>query len=465
MTRSPRPLPAAASVGTPTALAPGLALDAAGDRADRPDRPGGPAPHPSDGPDLDVRARIDEDGLHLRISINLAYVDEHVGFVRELDGELHAVEMKPLEDDLVAYFADAVEVRIDGAAVEGVPDRPLSQLPGPREMVPYNPEYGIRALTLIYLDLDYAIPEAEAADGPQRVDIVWKSFPPDLAQPMDDPPPMVARLQVNDGTGDVPIDLTVDEPGWTWHGEVTTYAERLLPVVDPPEPEFVEIPVASAAFGALAVVLFAAAALGGARKAAVAGLLALVAGGATFGVARVPYEVGSGGTVTAAEAQRAFENLHTNLYTAFDFDDREVVYDALASVVGGDHLDRTYGRVFKSLILEDDGGAVTRVTAVRHLDTEVETIGFLAEYDTDGFVVRSRWQVDGRVTHFGHTHERTQEYEARFAVGDTPDGWRILGDEVLSDFVVSARQIDPRRSGGFELRPVGEVDDPVEGEL
>lgn len=415
--------------------------------------------HPSDGPDLDVRARIDESGLHLRYSINLAFVDENVGSERELLDEIHPVELPALRDDLVAYFARAVEVRIDGVAVAGVPDRPLELLPGPQEMVPYNPVYGIRALTLIRLHLDHPLPEG-STDGPGRIDIVWREFPPDLAQPMDDPPPMVARFQVNDGAGDLPIDLTVDEPGYTWHGEVTTYAERLLPVVEPPEPSVIEIPVASAACAGLALVLFTAALVGGARRAAVAGLLALVVGGATWGVARVPYEVDGTGGVTDADARGIFENLHANLYTAFDFDDREVVYDALASAVGGDHLDRTYGRVFKSLILENDGGAVTRVTDVRHLETEVETNGFLSEYGCDGFTVRSRWQVDGRVSHFGHTHERTQEYAARFAVGSTDAGWRILGDEVLGEFVVSARQIDQR--GSSRLGPVIEFDTPEE---
>lgn len=433
--------------------------------------------HPSDGPDFDVRARIDENGLHLRVSVNLAYVDEHVGFARELDDVLAEVEMPMLHSDLVAHLREAIDVRIDGVPVEPVADEPLSQLPGPQEMAPYNPRYGIRALTLVRIELDYPVPAAEADDGPQRVHILWKTFPPDLAQPMDDPPPMTARIQLNDGKGDLPLELTVAEPAYTWHGEVTTFQERLLPVVDPPQPRTVEIPVLSAGLGAAALAVLVAALLLPARRVALA-LAALLAAGAaagTLGVARVEVQTSDATSVPDDEAIAVFESLHRNLYTAFDFDDREVVYDALAHAVAGEHLDQTYARVFRSLVLENDGGAVTRVTGLRHLETALESSGLLTEHDQFGFAVRTRWQVDGEVTHFGHTHRRTQEYAARFVVGETPDGWRILGEEVLEEFVVSAEQIDPR---GASLAPAsvpvdageeedGEADTPasIEGEL
>ena len=48
-----------------------------------------------------------------------------------------------------------------------------------------------------------------------------------------------------------------------------------------------------------------------------------------------------------------------------------------------------------------------------------------------GFTALYRWQVDGRVTHWGHLHERTNEYLARFAVVGSATGWRIGSLELL----------------------------------
>jgi hypothetical protein len=46
------------------------------------------------------------------------------------------------------------------------------------------------------------------------------------------------------------------------------------------------------------------------------------------------------------------------------------------------------------------------------------------------FTIAARWQVDGRVTHWGHAHERTNEYDGRFTVTAERDGWRIHDAEI-----------------------------------
>jgi hypothetical protein len=48
------------------------------------------------------------------------------------------------------------------------------------------------------------------------------------------------------------------------------------------------------------------------------------------------------------------------------------------------------------------------------------------------------------VTHFGHSHERTQEYAGRFTIGEVGGEWRILGDELREEFVVTTRADDRR---------------------
>ena len=81
--------------------------------------------------------------------------------------------------------------------------------------------------------------------------------------------------------------------------------------------------------------------------------------------------------------------------------------------------------------MEEAQGAVSRVTAVRPVEVEIESI----EPDPDRpeilMEVSYRWQVDGNVTHWGHVHERTNEYLAELGVRGSEEGWRIESVRIL----------------------------------
>jgi hypothetical protein len=421
--------------------------------------------HPSDGPDIDVRIRVDEGGVRFAISVNLAFVDENTGFVRELEDHLDPAEFGGLYDALIEWYRGALDVRIDGqpAVLETVDARTpdgASQAPdawgrlqgelvyveGPRAMVRHFPDYGIRALSLVKVEFSYP-----SATEPHTVAIRWLDFPADHAQPVDPPPPMKIRAQINDGRGDLPLEFTSEEPEYVWHGEVTTALERFLPVVEPPAPIVHTLPAVSLGCGVVALALLGAcvaprvrARAGLVRTCALLAVVVGLVGVLTRDVARIAYQEEQVAAIDAAQAASIFEALHENLYTAFDQDDRDAIYTALEQCVAGEQLDAIYQRVFKSLVMADQGGAVSRVQAVRHVATELESAGALAEFGTRGFTVAARWQVDGRVTHFGHSHERTQEYAGRFTIGEVGGEWRILGDELREEFVVTTRADDRR---------------------
>jgi hypothetical protein len=106
--------------------------------------------------------------------------------------------------------------------------------------------------------------------------------------------------------------------------------------------------------------------------------------------------------------------------------------------------------------MEEEGGAMSRVVAVRPLSTSVISQG---EMDLDGvaaraFTVEARWQVDGRVTHWGHAHDRTNEYDGRFTVVAEQGGWRIHDAEVT-------RQERVERSGADEQPTVPSEDEEL----
>jgi len=111
--------------------------------------------------------------------------------------------------------------------------------------------------------------------------------------------------------------------------------------------------------------------------------------------------------------------------------------------VHGDLLDRLYNEIYRSLIMQEEGGAVSRVQAVNPLETEIESIGLLPPDGAPGFAVVTRWQVEGAVFHWGHSHFRTNEYQARYGVIATDAGWRIADSQVLEQRRVDASPIEP----------------------
>ena len=88
---------------------------------------------------------------------------------------------------------------------------------------------------------------------------------------------------------------------------------------------------------------------------------------------------------------------------------------------------------------------MSEVQAVRRI--ELEPLDLAAEVDGQpGFTVDTRWQVDGAVFHFGHSHWRTNEYRARFGVASTGEGWRLASHEMLEAVRVDAAPITPTRT-------------------
>ena len=142
-----------------------------------------------------------------------------------------------------------------------------------------------------------------------------------------------------------------------------------------------------------------------------------------------------------AEAEAIFESLLRNIYRAFDFEAEEKVYDTLALSVTGDLLDDLYLEIHGSLILQEAGGAVSKVQKV-----EIQDVVLLPPEADQGpwFAVEATWRVQGKVGHWGHTHVRLNEYRARFTVAQADGAWTIadmalLAQERLDDGTLGNR--------------------------
>ena len=138
----------------------------------------------------------------------------------------------------------------------------------------------------------------------------------------------------------------------------------------------------------------------------------------------------------APSGEEAAPTLHAllyNIYRALDFRDEEVVFDRLAQSLSGDVLERVYLEMRKGLRLENQGGARVRVRAVDLLEvvpTHAEAAGTLR--------YRTRWNATGSVGHWGHTHMRTNQYDAEITLAPIEGQWKIADIEILQEERVTA---------------------------
>ncbi len=405
--------------------------------------------HPQDGPHADIRIEITEQAVEWSVQVNLAFADFAAPAFREDPNALHPVEEPALRESLERFFRSECLVAIDG--IEVAPTfTDFHVVRGDPDQLGLFPRAGMRGLIRANLRLRYP-----ALEQPRSVRFVWPAYPPDfVTYPEDpDPPPAPMAVQLTAFGALEIIQFTHDEPEYVWHWSGDRPEDRFLeiPKLAPP-PAATRIPIlAPLALVLLALAFILRVSAGRWSRPAVASLListlfALIAPPSRHWSDRLVFQISadSGPALPdESEALEIFRRLHQNIYRAFDYTEETDIYDALARSVDGPLLDRLYSQIFTSLIMQEEGGAVSRVQKVTPVTTDVLTIGRSGDPPRPGFSVRARWQVLGIVYHWGHTHSRTNEYEADYTVAETPDGWRITGHAIREQWRVDAEPLDP----------------------
>ncbi len=136
-----------------------------------------------------------------------------------------------------------------------------------------------------------------------------------------------------------------------------------------------------------------------------------------------PVRTKPGARLNPETAEKIFRQLHGNIYHAFDLRDDRAIYNALATCVEGDLLRTLYLQFKRSLLMAEQGGAVSRVKGVEIVDGKMKTA-------KEGFGFDCTWRVTGTVEHWGHIHTRVNEYAGTFSVTPTPGGWKITDYEL-----------------------------------
>lgn len=126
---------------------------------------------------------------------------------------------------------------------------------------------------------------------------------------------------------------------------------------------------------------------------------------------------------SATELKPPMQVLLRNIYSAFEHREDAQIYDALATSVDGALLKELYLYIKRSLILAEQGGAISHVKDVDVVD--VKAVG------TDSYEIT--WKLSAETEHWGHVHLRTSQYRARLSMIKADKFWKLARFQILDE--------------------------------
>jgi hypothetical protein len=290
-----------------------------------------------------------------------------------------------------------------------------------------------------------------AMDAFRQIEVNWDLFNQQIRS-------VRATLFTDDQT--LPVLFSIYHPQLRWEQNRPGNLPPLQPVAAPWPPPPLTVPWLSIIALCMLVATGVSAHLRGRpsgwRLAVVLSMLSLLTAAAWQPVRLTVANPLTAGQVPDAETAGAVtEALLRNLYCAFEHREEGEIYDALARSVDGDLLHRLYLMIHQGRLMQEQGGAVSRIREVRAIDGDLDSARGRRD-NPDSFQYRIRWQVTGTVEHWGHIHERLHQYQARFEVHPRHGEWKITGFEVLDE---QRLRFTTRLRGWGKPRPITPSDD------
>jgi len=321
-----------------------------------------------------------------------------------------------IKQKVTEFLAERNPVTIDGQPATGVLDRVHFIYRNLRTSGVIDPPRDLDALSAT-LGVIFYYP----TDGlPQEVSMEWELF--------NDRIEMVPS-SATDEAGALPYRLTPDDPVLTWKNFLRNPTiPGQVAIQKPPVLRRLWFALLSLVCG-LAMAVLAARygrnALKGhmpPKNALATGLVLALVGATALPKALSP------SYLSDEEAGEVLAGLLENVYGAFDYRDESMIFDVLARSASGELLTEIYLETRRSLELENQGGARAKVQALEMLETRQEPLR-----GTVGFVAHCSWNVFGSVGHWGHVHQRANQYAARFVVEAIDGAWKITELELLEE--------------------------------
>jgi hypothetical protein len=337
------------------------------------------------------------------------WTDVGVGGLKTIPVEIQ----EEVKQRVAEFFADNLDLTIDGEPITPALDRvnflertlrTSTVISPPRELDAASATLGV-----IFLQ--------PTAGYPQEANVTWSLFPE-----------RVERIPgaATDEAGPLRFYLVPEDNILWWKNFLKNPTLPTLVDVEPPPSRLLRGAMfASWAGLALLCLLLirngvaAARGRGTWKRVIVAAAVLVAVAGGSFAATR-------SARIDDERAEEIVSALLYNVYRAFDFRDEETIYDTLAHSVTGNLLTDTYLETRRGLELASQGGARAKVQAIEMLNVEAERQG-------RGFRARSTWNVTASVGHWGHIHQRRNQYVAEMTVEPVDGEWKITGLELVQE--------------------------------
>ena len=373
---------------------------------------------------------IEDYEVRHEILIPLATLDESVTLERDDDEFLDLKEQDAAREAIENHFLEGNPIEIDGVKLAGrvqrlnfygVDFKDFAQQ-APRKRVPMG-----SARVGIILSYPSATP-------PQSVKLTWTCFNQFIRR---------VNLAVIAYDETLSVALGKIEPSnsfeWTNPGRPLPKPIREVAANLPPKPAL-PLPVVSLCCLLLGAVVFASLKQRGGnpqlRWVILAGLILTATVSWPFLRWKIPDPFTPPAEIPAEELDRVFATLLQNIYASFRFRDESALYDSLASSINGDLLADIYVEIQRGLVVDEQGGTVSRVDHVEMINGQRLALWEPSLGETlpdDSLSYRCEWNVTGTVEHWGHLHERTNQYSAVFAVMPIDGNWKIIEFELINE--------------------------------
>lgn len=331
-------------------------------------------------------------------------------------------EQARLREQIGQFFLQFKQVQIDGAAARPILDRVEFVRATPQGIQPLEATEPLTWHTaLVGVILAYIIPEP-----PQEVTVDWVFFNDQITS---------VPSAIIDPVGELPYDVTPAQPTLRWTNLLDNYNYQAATIdaIAAEAAKQLHIPLPSI-FLCLAAILL----LGVGRYLGLKGFYRITAMVLLLVIAVVVWPFGRLSvrdpfappyTLPDVEAILTLQGLLQNTYRAFDFRVENDIYDKLAVSVSGDLITDIYLQNRKRLEMEEQGGARAKVQDVQLLDaTQSGPPG-----QRQRLTFKCAWRITGTVNHWGHTHQRRNQYEAMITIQPIEQTWKMVALDLIDE--------------------------------
>ena len=324
---------------------------------------------------------------------------------------LSSAQRKALKPKIGEFLATKCPVTRDGEPIQFTLDRLHFIEPNDQEFVLIEPDAEV-AVAEVRISAVFAAPNTNL-DAP--VQLLWNLFPRGSSS---------VPVTIADSAGTRLFKANKIAPAITVRGRYSLDARESPEAPPAPRQATIGIPWLTIVLILCAVPVILRIVRSKRRSPVAVLLLVLLAGGAAlaskFATFPLSNPFSKSDQIDEAQTAEVLDSLLRGVYHSFDYRDQSEQYDVLAEVVAGEALTEIYLEVRRTLESRERDGSRVRVN-----DLTIEKVTPKPLAGRRGFEAECSWEVQGRVGHWGHFHDRKNLYRATFTVEPLAESWKI----------------------------------------